>query len=57
LITAQYGPIGNGQGIECFYNYQWTPAIRLTPDLQFLVPSLQTFEPSLIVGMRAQLIF
>jgi porin len=57
LITAQFGPIGNGQGIECFYNYQWTPAIRLTPDLQFLVPSLQTFEPSLIVGMRAQLIF
>jgi hypothetical protein len=57
LITAQYGPIGNGQGIECFYNYQWTPAIRLTPDLQFLVPSLHTFEPSLIVGMHAQLIF
>jgi porin len=57
LITAQFGPIGDGQGIECFYNYQWTPAIRLTPDLQFLVPSLETFDPALIVGLRAQLIF
>jgi porin len=57
LITAQFGPIGNGQGIECFYNYQWTPAIRLTPDLQFIVPALTSFDPSLIVGLRAQLIF
>jgi porin len=57
LITSQFGPIGNGQGIECFYNYQWTPAIRLTPDLQFLVPALKNVDPSLILGVRAQLIF
>ncbi|MGD9722900.1 MAG: carbohydrate porin [Pirellulales bacterium] len=57
LITAQFGPIGNGQGIECFYNYQWTPAIRLTPDLQFLVGALKNIDPSLIVGLRAQLSF
>jgi porin len=57
IITSQFGPIGNGQGIECFYNYQWTPALRLTPDIQFIVPALATFDPSLIVGLRAQLIF
>jgi porin len=57
IITSQFGPIGNGQGIECFYNYHLTPAIRLSPDLQVLVPALQTFEPSLIVGLRSQVIF
>ncbi len=57
LITAQFGPIGNGQGVECFYNYQLTPAIRLTPDLQVLVPSLTDNGTALIVGLRAQLIF
>ena len=57
IITSQFGPIGDGQGIECYYNYHWTPALRLTPDLQFLVPALRSFEPSLIVGLRAQLIF
>lgn len=57
LITAQFGPIGNGQGVECFYNYQLTPAIRLTPDLQVLVPSLTDNSTALIVGLRAQLIF
>jgi porin len=57
LITAQFGPIGNGQGIECYYNYQLTPAIRLTPDLQWIVPALKSFDASVIVGLRAQLIF
>jgi porin len=57
LITAQFGPVGNGQGIECFYNYQFSPSIRLTPDVQFLVPVLSSFDPSLIVGLRMQLIF
>lgn len=57
LITNQFGPIGSGQGIECYYNYQWTPAIRLTPDLQYIIPALKDVEPSLILGLRCQLIF
>jgi len=57
LFNAQYGPLGDGQGVECYYNYQVTPAIRLTPDLQVLVPSLSNLDPSLLVGMRAQLYF
>jgi len=28
LITSQFGPIGNGQGIECFYNYELTRTVR-----------------------------
>ena len=56
LITAQFGPVGNGQGIECFYNYQLSPSIRLTPDVQVLVPVLSSFDPSLILGLRMQFI-
>jgi len=57
LISNQFGPIGDGQGIECYYNYEWTPAIRLTPDLQFLIPALKDVDSSLIVGLRAQINF
>ena len=57
LITSQFGPIGGGQGIECFYNYAVTPAIRITPDLQYVVPSLRLAEPSLIAGVRALVSF
>ncbi len=57
LITSQFGPIGNGRGVECFYNFQLTPAIRLTPDLQVLVPALRNFDTALIVGLRGQLVF
>ena len=57
LITSQFGPIGDGQGVECFYNYEFTPAIRITPDMQYVVPALRAAEPSLIVGMRALVSF
>lgn len=50
-------PIGDGQGVECFYNYELTPAIRITPDMQYVVPALRAAEPSLIVGMRALVSF
>ena len=57
LITSQFGPIGDGQGIECFYNYALTPAIRITPDVQYVVPSLRLAEPALIAGVRALVSF
>jgi len=56
-ITSQFGPIGDGQGIECFYNYALTAAIRITPDLQYVVPSLRSATPALIAGMRALVSF
>ena len=46
-----------GQGVECFYNYQFTPAIRITPDLQYVVPALRSADPSLIAGVRALVSF
>jgi len=57
LITSQFGPIGDGQGVECFYNHAVTPAIRITPDLQYVVPALRSAEPALIVGVRGLVSF
>ena len=57
LITSQFGPVGDGQGIECFYNYALTPAVRITPDLQYVVPTLRLAEPALIAGVRALVSF
>ncbi|MES1213058.1 MAG: carbohydrate porin [Singulisphaera sp.] len=57
LLAAQYGPIGNGEGVECYYNYHLTPAVRLTPDVQIVVPALRSFDTALILGLRAQLVF
>ncbi len=57
ILSAFLGPVGNGQGVECFYNYALTPAIHITPDLQVIIPSQQDIGPSLILGVRAQMIF
>jgi porin len=57
LITSQFGPVGDGQGIECFYNYALTPAVSITPDLQYVVPTLRLAEPALIAGVRALVSF
>ena len=57
LITSQFGPVGDGQGIECFYNYELTRAVRITPDLQYVVPSLRSAGPALIAGVRALVSF
>ena len=57
LIVAQFGPISNGQAVELYYNWQLTPAIRVTPDLQVIVPALTDNKPALLVGLRTQLIF
>ena len=56
-ITSQFGPIGDGQGVECFYNYALTPAIRITPDVQYVVPALRSAAPALIAGIRALVSF
>lgn len=49
--------IGDGQGVECFYNYELTPAARIAPDMQYVVPAPRAAAPALIVGMRALVSF
>jgi porin len=57
ILSAFLGSVGNGQGVECFYNYALTPAIHITPDLQVIVPSQREIDPALVLGVRAQVIF
>lgn len=56
-ITSQFGPIGDGQGVECFYNYAVSPAVRITPDVQYVVPALRSAAPALIAGVRTLVSF
>lgn len=53
LLTAALGPIGDGQGVELFYNWQATPWLNITPDLQVLIPARETVDTALAVGVRA----
>ena len=53
FLQAALGPIGDGQGVELFYNYAATPWLHITPDLQVLVPAQENAETALVVGVRA----
>ena len=47
----------NECGVELFYNWAFTPASRLTLDLQVASPSTQAFDAVIIPGLRMQLLF
>ena len=44
LLQAALGPIDDGQGIEIYYNWQATPWLNITPDLQVLVPARENVD-------------
>ncbi len=44
-----------GQGVEAFYNYQLTPWIHVTPDLQVIDPSRRGVDTSLLLGLRIKM--
>jgi len=49
---ATYGP-RNGTGVEMFYNFQVTPRLNVTPDLQFLHPEASAIaDDSIVYGVR-----
>lgn len=57
--SSELGPLlsnlGDGQGVELFYNYQVTPWFHVTPDLQVIMPGRQNIDTSLVVGVRANI--
>jgi porin len=53
IIETVLGPIGDGHGVELFYNWQATPWLNVTPDLQVLVPSRENVDTALLLGVRA----
>lgn len=53
LLTAAFGPIGDGQGIELFYNREVTKWLYVTPDLQVLIPARDNVDTAVVLGVRA----
>jgi porin len=53
FIEAAFGPIGDGQGVELYYNAQVTPWLHVTPDLQILDSAREDVDTVLVAGVRA----
>jgi porin len=50
-------PLRDEQGVELFYDAAITPWFRLTADLQAIDPSQLAADTSLLLGLRAKIIF
>lgn len=57
LLQVAVGPVGDGQGIELFYNYEVTPWFHLTPDLQVVMPARENVDDALVLGLRGKMDF
>lgn len=53
IAQTVLGPLGDGHGVELYYNWQATPWLNVTPDLQVLVPARLNVDTSLLLGIRA----
>jgi porin len=57
VIETVFGPIGDGQGIELFYNVAVTPWLHVTPDFQVIVPARENVDTAVVAGLRAKVVF
>lgn len=57
IIENAFGPIGDGDGVELFYNIAVTPWCHVTPDLQILRPAREAVETAVVAGVRANVNF
>ncbi len=48
---------GDAQGLEAYYEIAITPALRLSPDLQWIQPSQQHVASSWVTGVRLYTVF
>lgn len=64
--STQFGPVPtalfnpqNGSGVELFYNYQATPWLNITPDVQWLNPGLTNLATAnaWVYGVRLNMTF
>ena len=53
FINTILGGVGDGYGVELFYNIEVTKWFHLTADMQVLRPARQTVDTALLVGLRA----
>ena len=64
-VSDEFGPIAqaafaprDGNGVELYYNFQVTPWLNVTPDVQFVKPELSTFtsgDDEFIYGVRVNM--
>jgi len=57
ILQGVFGPVGDGQGVELFYNYKVTLWFHLTPDLQVLFPARENVDDALVLGLRGKMDF
>jgi len=61
--TNEFGPVPrallsprNGTGVELFYNFQVTPWLNLTPDIQYIKPGFDAIaDEAFVYGLRANM--
>jgi porin len=54
ILSTIFGPIGDEQGVEVFYNIAVTPWFHLTPDFQVLMPAREDADTAVVVGLRGK---
>ncbi len=57
LAIALGSTIGDGQGVEMFYNVAVSPMLTITPDLQVISPARENVDTALVAGLRMNLAF
>ncbi|WP_232105502.1 carbohydrate porin [Gimesia panareensis] len=53
FINTILGGVGDGYGVEMFYNVEVNKWFHLTADMQVIRPARQTVDTALLVGLRA----
>lgn len=57
VLSAVLGGIGDGQGVEAFYNFALTDTLTITPDFQWISQARQSVDDAYLMGVRANLVF
>lgn len=57
LLNAVLGEIGDGQGVELFYNAAINRHLNITPDFQVIMPARESVDTALVAGIRANIVF
>ncbi|WP_283430978.1 carbohydrate porin [Neorhodopirellula lusitana] len=57
FIAAAVGSVGDGQGVEAYYNIQATRNLAITPDAQWISQARESIDDAWLLGVRANLAF
>lgn len=57
VLATALGGIGDGQGVEAFYNVRATDTLTITPDVQWISQAQETVDDAWVLGVRANLAF